>query len=86
MQRSVKRGDFARMVRVLEDFDGGFEAGALGRPVVDPGDGVPVAGETVVVSAAAGSVGHPFAQVAKRMGCRVVGIAGADDKCQKAGG
>lgn len=39
------------------------------------------AGETVVVSGAAGAVGMTVGQVAKQMGCRVVGIAGGFDKC-----
>lgn len=43
--------------------------------------GTPKAGETVVVSAAAGSVGHVVGQIAKRHGCRVVGVAGTDEKC-----
>ncbi len=43
--------------------------------------GQPKAGETVVVSGAAGAVGQTVGQVAKHMGCRVVGIAGGKDKC-----
>jgi NADPH-dependent curcumin reductase CurA len=43
--------------------------------------GKPKAGETVVVSAAAGSVGSIVGQIAKIKECRVVGIAGGKDKC-----
>ena len=43
--------------------------------------GLPKAGETVVVSGAAGAVGQTVGQVAKHKGCRVVGIAGGKDKC-----
>ena len=46
--------------------------------------GQPKAGETVVVSAAAGAVGATVGQVAKQLGCRVVGIAGGPDKCRYA--
>jgi NADPH-dependent curcumin reductase CurA len=44
--------------------------------------GQPKAGETVVVSAAAGAVGATVGQIAKHLGCRVVGIAGGFDKCR----
>lgn len=43
--------------------------------------GQPQAGETVVVSGAAGAVGQTVGQMAKLKGCRVVGIAGGPAKC-----
>ena len=59
--------------------------GVLGMPgltayfgLLDIGDRK--AGETVVVSGAAGAVGMLVGQIAKIKGCRVVGIAGTDDK------
>lgn len=42
--------------------------------------GQPKAGETVVVSTAAGSVGSCVGQIAKLRGCRTVGIAGGETK------
>ena len=44
--------------------------------------GQPKAGETVVVSAAAGAVGSAVGQLAKIRGARAVGIAGSPDKCE----
>ena len=46
---------------------------------VDQSD--PQAGETVVVSGAAGAVGSLVGQIARILGCRVVGIAGSEEKC-----
>jgi NADPH-dependent curcumin reductase CurA len=43
--------------------------------------GKPVAGETVVVSCAAGATGMVVGQIAKLKGCRAVGIAGGKEKC-----
>lgn len=44
--------------------------------------GRPKAGETVVVSAAAGAVGELVGQIARIKGCRTVGVAGGADKCK----
>jgi NADPH-dependent curcumin reductase CurA len=44
--------------------------------------GEPKAGETVLVSAAAGSVGGAAGQIALASGCRVIGIAGGPEKCR----
>ena len=43
--------------------------------------GAPEAGETVLVSGAAGATGSVVGQIAKLKGCRVVGIAGGEKKC-----
>ncbi|KAJ3381405.1 hypothetical protein HDU92_005342 [Lobulomyces angularis] len=44
--------------------------------------GKPKAGETVVISGCAGATGSIAAQIAKAVGCRVVGIAGSEEKCE----
>jgi leukotriene B4 12-hydroxydehydrogenase/15-oxo-prostaglandin 13-reductase len=61
--------------------------GVLGMPGLTAYFGLldvcaPKAGETVVVSGAAGAVGSLVGQIAKIKGCRVVGIAGEDDKIE----
>ncbi len=61
--------------------------GVVGMPGVTAWYGLnkivaPRAGETVVVSAASGAVGSVVGQLAKRAGCRAVGIAGGQDKCR----
>ena len=43
--------------------------------------GQPKKGDTLVVAAAAGATGSIVGQIGKIHGCRVVGIAGSDDKC-----
>ena len=59
--------------------------GVLGMPGLTAYFGLldvcnPQAGETVVVSGAAGAVGSYVGQIAKIKGCKVVGIAGSDEK------
>ena len=61
--------------------------GAVGMPGVTAWYGLvkiiePKAGQTMVVSAAAGAVGSAFGALAKARGCRTVGIAGGADKCK----
>lgn len=63
-----------------------YSLGVLGMPgmtayvaLLDVGK--PKAGETVVVSAASGAVGSVAGQIAKIIGCRVVGVAGSKEKC-----
>ena len=60
--------------------------GVIGMPGITAWTGLmticePKAGETVVVDAASGAVGSVVGQLAKSVGCRVVGIAGGSDKC-----
>ncbi|OYZ16521.1 MAG: NADP-dependent oxidoreductase [Sphingomonadales bacterium 28-64-96] len=43
--------------------------------------GQPKAGDTVLVSGAAGATGSVVVQVAKALGCKVIGIAGGAEKC-----
>jgi NADPH-dependent curcumin reductase CurA len=45
--------------------------------------GKPKAGETVLVSGAAGAVGSIVGQIARMKGCRTIGIAGGADKCAR---
>lgn len=63
-----------------------YALGCCGRPGNSAYFGLlelckPKAGETVVVSGAAGAVGCLVGQIAKIKGCRVVGIAGSQEKC-----
>jgi len=63
-----------------------YYLGAVGMPGVTAWYGLvkilqPKAGQTMVVSAAAGAVGSAFGALAKARGCRVVGIAGGQEKC-----
>ncbi len=60
--------------------------GVLGMPGLTAWAGLHLlsearAGDTFVVSAAGGPVGATVGQFARRLGCRVIGIAGGADKC-----
>lgn len=44
--------------------------------------GKPVAGDTVLITGAAGATGSLVGQLAKIAGCRVVGVAGGAEKCR----
>lgn len=66
-----------------------FALGIMGMPgftaymgLLDIGQ--PKAGETIVVAAATGPVGATVGQIGKIKGCRVVGVAGGEDKCRYA--
>ncbi|HMM54404.1 MAG TPA: NADP-dependent oxidoreductase [Candidatus Desulfobacillus sp.] len=76
------------LLRKVDDRRNPLQAylGAVGMPGVTAWYGLneicrPKAGETVVVTAAAGAVGGVAGQLAKRKGCRVVGVAGGAEKC-----
>jgi NADPH-dependent curcumin reductase CurA len=63
-----------------------YHLGLLGMPGLTAYTGLirigqPKPGETVVVAAASGAVGSVVGQIAKRLGCRAVGIAGGPEKC-----
>ena len=63
-----------------------YALGVLGMPGLTAYTGLlnigkPRPGETVVVAAASGAVGSVVGQIAKIKGCRVVGIAGGEQKC-----
>lgn len=66
-----------------------YALGVLGMPgltayvgLLDIGE--PQPGDTVVLAASTGAVGSVVGQIAKLKGCRVVGIAGAREKCEYA--
>ncbi|MEA2203616.1 MAG: NADPH:quinone reductase [Blastocatellia bacterium] len=80
---NVAKGD--GLMKVLPGIPLTTALGVLGMPGLTAYFGLldigrPVAGETVVVSGAAGAVGITVCQIAKIKGCRVVGIAGSDEK------
>ena len=73
------------LMRVIPGVSPSTALGVLGMPSLTAYFGLldigkPKEGETVVVSGAAGAVGMTVCQIAKIIGCRVVGIAGSDEK------
>lgn len=83
---SVARGDDAGLRKIDPKVAPVTTAlGVLGMPGLTAYFGLldigrPAAGETVVVSGAAGAVGTLVCQIAKLKGCRVVAVAGSDEK------
>ncbi|WP_444930841.1 NADP-dependent oxidoreductase [Microbulbifer sp. SSSA002] len=66
-----------------------FSLGVLGMPGITAYFGLleigePKEGETLVVAAATGPVGATVGQIGKLQGCRVVGVAGGEEKCRYA--
>src|SRR5271165_2621595 len=64
-----------------------YALGVLGMPSLTAYTGLlnigkPQPGETLVVAAASGAVGSVVGQIAKVKGCRVIGIAGGEQKCR----
>ncbi|CAH0761934.1 unnamed protein product [Diatraea saccharalis] len=71
----------------LKGLNESLAVGAVGMPGATAYFGLleickPKAGETVVVTGAAGAVGTVVGQIAKIKGCTVIGFAGTDEKCQ----
>ena len=76
-------------LEIAEDMPLTYYVGALGGSGLTSIVGLDVigrikAGETVMISAAVGAVGHVAAQYAKHKGCRVVGIVGSASKAEVA--
>ena len=85
----LSSGSSKNQIRKLDPEMGPLSAalGCLGMPGLTAWAGVeklakPGLGETFVVTSAAGSVGGTAGQLAKAKGCRVVGVAGSEEKCR----
>lgn len=80
--RRLRKLDFG--IRKISQALGAFGVPGFGAYVAMDKLAPPVAGETVVVGTALGGLGQIAGQIAKLKGCRVVGIAGSDEKCRLA--
>ncbi|WP_072568507.1 MULTISPECIES: NADP-dependent oxidoreductase [unclassified Enterobacter] len=81
--------DGSGLVKLQETEHPSWALGVLGMPgftaymgLLDIGQ--PKSGETLVVAAATGPVGATVGQIGKLKGCRVVGVAGGEEKCRYA--
>ncbi|XP_039754507.1 prostaglandin reductase 1-like [Pararge aegeria] len=90
-ETQIEIGQFPKeLTYKLPDLQGlspSLGVGAVGMPGVTAYFGFlelcqPKAGETVVVTGAAGAVGSLVGQIAKIKGCKVIGFAGSEEKCQ----
>ncbi len=84
-QYGISRGQGLQKVTTKEVPPSAY-LGAIGMPAITAWYGLlqigqPKEGETVVVSAASGAVGSVVGQLARSRGCRAVGIAGGQAKC-----
>src|SRR5439155_9632476 len=81
----VDESNLQYLQTVKHDIDPVYYLGPLGTPGLTGYAGItqvakPKKGEMIVVSATTGAVGMVVAEVAKRLGLTVVGMAGSDDK------
>lgn len=85
-QHAVVRGETARRIDLSVASPGAW-LGPLGMTGMTAYAGLmhigrPKAGETLVVTGAAGAVGGIAGQIGRLLGCRVIGIAGSEEKCR----
>lgn len=84
---SIAQADTLQKIPATPNIPDSYYLGVVGMPGLTAYFGLificePQPGETVVISGAAGAVGLVVGQIAKIMGCKVVGITGSDEKAQ----